>query len=76
MKQMAWIEKANPAFVDDVAESFKIFDKDGNGTINRIELAHILTSMGDKMTSEEADDFVKEAECDKVCGRSCSVSLV
>ena len=67
MKQMSWIENTNPAFVDDVAESFKMFDKDGNGTINRIELHHILTSMGDKMTTEEADDFVKEAMCDKVC---------
>ena len=67
MKQMSWIENTNPAFPDDIAESFKIFDKDGNGTINKIELHHILTSLGDKMTTEEADEFVREAECDKVC---------
>ena len=66
MKQMSWIEHANPAFADDVAESFKIFDKDGNGTINKIELHHILTSLGDKMTTEEADEFCREASCDKV----------
>lgn len=65
MKQMSWIESANPAFPDDVAESFKVFDKDGNGTINKIELVHILTSLGDKMTSEEAEDFAREAECGK-----------
>mmetsp|Transcript_25906 Transcript_25906/g.36297 ORF Transcript_25906/g.36297 Transcript_25906/m.36297 type:complete len:144 (+) Transcript_25906:82-513(+) len=65
MKQMSWIEHANPAFADDVAESFKIFDKDGNGTINKIELHHILTSLGDKMTTEEADEFCREASCDK-----------
>ena len=65
LKQMKWIEKVNPLNVGEVEESFKIFDKDENGTISRAELIHILTSMGEKLPLEEAEDFVKEAETDK-----------
>ena len=59
------METSYPPLADDVAESFRVFDKDGNGTINKVELVHILSSMGDKMILEEAEDFVREADCDK-----------
>ena len=65
LKQMAWINRVNPIDIDTVGESFKIFDKDDNGCISKVELAHILTSMGDKLTVEEADEFVKEAYLNK-----------
>ena len=61
LKQREWIESVNPLDIYEIGASFKVFDKDGNGCISRVELAHILTSMGDKLTREEADDFVKEA---------------
>lgn len=61
LTQMTWITTHNPLDIDTIGESFKIFDKDDNGCISRVELAHILTSMGDKLTVEEADEFVKEA---------------
>mmetsp|Transcript_131529 Transcript_131529/g.196006 ORF Transcript_131529/g.196006 Transcript_131529/m.196006 type:complete len:143 (-) Transcript_131529:67-495(-) len=65
LKQRAWIEKANPADVGGICESFKVFDKDGEGKINKTELMHILTSMGDKLTAEEAEQFINEADIEK-----------
>ena len=46
-------------------DSFKVFDKDENGTINAMELKHVLVSMGEKLTQEEAENFVAEANIDK-----------
>lgn len=65
LTQMEWINKVNPLDINEIAASFKVFDKDDNGTISRVELAHILCSMGDKLTMDEADEFVKEAYADK-----------
>ena len=65
LTQMAWINKVNPLDIHEVGASFKIFDKDDNGCISKVELAHILTSMGDKLTMDEADEFIKEAYADK-----------
>ena len=42
-----------------------MFDKDENGTINKTELQHVLVSMGDKLSTEDAEEFVKEAKTDK-----------
>lgn len=65
MEQMKWISRKNPLDIDQIGESFKMFDKDGNGLISKSELQHILTSMGERLTSEEAEEFVKEASIDK-----------
>jgi Ca2+-binding EF-hand superfamily protein len=65
LKQREWIESVNPLDINEIGASFKVFDKDGNGCISKVELAHILTSMGDKLTMDEADDFVKEAYLNK-----------
>lgn len=65
MKQMRWLSNKNPLDIDQVGESFKMFDKDENGCINKSELQHILCGMGDKLSAEEAEDFIKEATIDK-----------
>ena len=64
-EQMAWINSVNPLDIYEIGESFKIFDKDGNGCISKVELQHILTSMGDKLSIEDADEFIKEAYLNK-----------
>lgn len=46
-------------------EAFKIFDKDDNGTVSAMELKHVLVSMGNKLTQDEAADFVNEADMDR-----------
>jgi calmodulin len=65
LEQMKWISKKNPLDIESIGVSFQMFDKDDNGTINKSELHHVLTSMGDKLTADEADEFIKEASIDK-----------
>lgn len=40
-----------------------IYDKDGRGTISVAELKHLLTSVGEKLTEEEADQLIKVSGC-------------
>jgi len=64
LEQMKWLSDKGPLDINKIAESFKMFDKDDNGTISQTELKHVLVSMGDKLSSDEADEFVKEATVD------------
>jgi calmodulin len=64
MEQMKWISRKDPD-VGQICDAFKAFDRDGEGKISAIELRHVLTSMGDKLTDEDAEDFIKEASLDK-----------
>merc|ERR1712046_542752 len=45
-------------------DAFKVFDKDGGGSISSAELRHVLTNLGDKLTDEEVDDMIREADVD------------
>jgi calmodulin len=38
---------------EDIIEAFRVFDKDGNGTISAAELRHVMTNLGEKLTDEE-----------------------
>jgi len=40
--------------------AFQVFDRDDNGTVQAQEMKHILSALGDKLTEEEADDFINE----------------
>ena len=50
---------------DEVINAFRVFDKEGNGLIASSELKHIMMTIGDKMTEEEADEMVNEADIDE-----------
>ena len=50
---------------EEVINAFRVFDKEGNGLISSTELKHIMMSIGDKMTEEEADEMVNEADIDE-----------
>ena len=43
-------------------EAFQAFDKDGNGTISAAELRHVMTNLGEKLTDEEVDEMIREAD--------------
>jgi len=47
---------------DDIREAFKVFDKEGTGYILIAELRHVLTNIGEKLTDEEVDELLREAE--------------
>ncbi len=49
---------------DEFIEAFKVFDRDGNGLVSAAELRHVMTSMGEKMSDEEVDEIIKEAQLD------------
>jgi calmodulin len=36
-------------------ESFKVFDKDGNGYISASELKMVMASLGEKLTDDEVN---------------------
>ena len=39
-----------------------VFDKDGNGFISHAEFRHIMMNIGERMTDEEIDELIKEAD--------------
>ena len=48
----------------EIRESFRVFDKEGNGKISAPELRHIMTTLGEKLTEDEVDEMLNEAETD------------
>ena len=50
---------------EEVINAFRVFDKEGNGLIASSELKHIMMTIGDKMTEEEAEEMVNEADIDE-----------
>ena len=44
----------------ELINSFAVLDGSGKGTINAEELKHMLTTMGDKLTNEEADALLEK----------------
>jgi len=48
--------------VDEIIDSFSVFDQDGSGTIPVTEFKHVLTTMGEALTKEELDEVMTEVE--------------
>lgn len=44
--------------------TLQVFDKDGNGYISAAELRHVMTNLGEKLTDEEVEEMIKEADID------------
>ncbi|KAK6999836.1 calmodulin-3 [Biomphalaria glabrata] len=51
-----------PETPDALRDAFRIFDKDGNGLISASEIRHILCNLGEKLTDEEVDEMIREAD--------------
>ena len=49
---------------EELKEAFRVFDKDGNGFISAAELRHVMTNLGEKLTDEEVDEMIREADID------------
>ncbi|XP_064622998.1 calmodulin-alpha-like [Lineus longissimus] len=48
----------------DIREAFKVFDRDGHGYITVAELKRVMTTLGEKMTEEEVNEMISEADVD------------
>ncbi|XP_015068551.2 calmodulin-2/4 [Solanum pennellii] len=49
---------------EELKEVFKVFDKDQNGFISATDLRHVMINLGEKLTEEEAQQMIREADLD------------
>merc|ERR1711868_294473 len=49
---------------EEIREAFRVFDRDGNGYISAAELRHVMTNLGEKLTDDECDEMIREADID------------
>ncbi|GFQ04479.1 calmodulin [Phtheirospermum japonicum] len=49
---------------EELNEAFRVFDKDQNGFISVAELCHVMTNLGEKLTDEEVNEMIREADVD------------
>ena len=49
---------------EQLKEAFRVFDKDQNGFISAAELRNVLTNLGEKLTDDEIDEMIREADVD------------
>lgn len=48
---------------ENLQEMFRMYDKDGSGFISAKEMRHLLTSVGEKLTDDEAEELLKMTNC-------------
>mmetsp|Transcript_55553 Transcript_55553/g.162359 ORF Transcript_55553/g.162359 Transcript_55553/m.162359 type:complete len:277 (+) Transcript_55553:113-943(+) len=49
---------------EELIEAFKAFDRDGSGFISAAEMRHVMTNLGEKISDEEMDEMMREADVD------------
>ncbi|XP_045498108.1 calmodulin-A-like isoform X2 [Colias croceus] len=49
---------------DELREAFRVFDKNNDGLISSVELRHVMTNLGERLSEEEVDDMIREADLD------------
>ncbi|KAH9687930.1 calmodulin [Citrus sinensis] len=49
---------------EEMKEAFKVFDKNRDGFISPNELRHVMLNLGEKVTDEELEQMVKDADLD------------
>lgn len=50
--------------LDNCREAFRVFDRNGDGFISAPELRLVMTNLGEKLTDEEVEDMIREADLD------------
>jgi len=49
---------------EEIREAFRVFDREGHGFITSHDLSQVLTTLGDKLSEEESEELIKEADID------------
>ncbi|XP_023236518.1 calmodulin-like isoform X3 [Centruroides sculpturatus] len=47
---------------NEIIEAFRVFDKDGDGYIHIEELRDAMMNLGEKLTAEETEEMIREAD--------------
>lgn len=50
--------------MEEIREAFRVFDKDGKGTISAAELKHVMTTLAERLTDQEWDEMIEEVDID------------
>jgi len=49
---------------EEIKEAFRVFDVNNNGFITAKELRKVMTNLGEKLTDDEVEEMIKEADKD------------
>ena len=47
---------------ENIREAFRVFDKDGNGSISAPELRYVMTKLGEKLTDKEVNEMIEAVD--------------
>ncbi|CAF0963368.1 unnamed protein product [Adineta ricciae] len=61
---MTFIKK-NVTTEENLRDAFNLFDQDRDGFVNVDDLREIMTNLGEKITDEDLDEMIREADIDK-----------
>jgi calmodulin len=57
-----FMEKKKAASEDELIAAFELFDKEGKGYVSAGELRHLMMTLGDKLTEDEGEEFMRDAD--------------
>lgn len=49
---------------EELKDAFKVFDSDNNGYISANELRQVMVRLGERLTDEEVEQMIREADLD------------
>jgi len=49
---------------EEIREAFRVFDREGHGFLSSAEMSHVLQSIGDKLSLEETEELINDADID------------